>query len=97
MPTDLPSSDYSGEDVHEHSDIDETFLETDVGNIADPDLIRSRDLKGLNSIDPGVLTFKGSRGLTDRRVSPILRDSLLSSIGQPVYTRQCILDAVATL
>ena len=40
----------SGEDVHEHSDIDETSLETDVGNIADPNLILSRDLKVLNSI-----------------------------------------------
>ena len=65
MRTDLPSSDHSGEDVHEHSDIDETFLESDVGNIADPDLILSRDLKGLNSIDPRLWTFKGSRGLAD--------------------------------
>ena len=65
MWTDLPSSDHSGEDVHEQSDIDEPSLETDVGNIADPDLILSRDLKGLNSIDPRLWTFKGSRGLTD--------------------------------
>ena len=65
MRTDLPSSDHSGEDVHEHSDIDETSLEADVGDIAHPDLILSRDLKGLNSIDPRVSTFKGSRSLTD--------------------------------
>ena len=65
MPTDLPSSDHSGEDVHKHGDIDETSFETDVGNIADPDLIRSKDLKTLNSIDPRLSTFKGSRGLTD--------------------------------
>ena len=36
-----------------------------VGDIADPDLIGSTDLKVLNSIDPGTLIFKGSRGLTD--------------------------------
>ena len=65
MSTDLPSLDHSCEDVHEQSDIDEASLETDVGNIGHPDLILSRDLKGLNSIDPRVLTFKGSRGLTD--------------------------------
>ena len=65
MSTDLPSLDHSGEDVHEQSDIDEASLETDVGNIAHPDLILSRDLKGLNSIDPGVSTFKGACGLTD--------------------------------
>ena len=47
MRTDLPSSEHSGEDVHEHSDIDETSLESDVGSIADPDLILSRYLKGL--------------------------------------------------
>ena len=52
MWTDLPSSDHSGEDVHEQSDIDETSLETDVGNIAHSDLILLIDLKGLNSIDP---------------------------------------------
>ena len=52
MVADLPSSDHSGEDVHEQSDIDEASLETDVGNIGHPDLILSRDLKGLNSIDP---------------------------------------------
>ena len=40
METDLPSSDHSGEDVHEHSDIDETSLESDVGNIAYPNLIQ---------------------------------------------------------
>ena len=65
MVADLPSSDHSGEDVHEQSDIDEASLETDVGDIAHPDLIRSRDLKTLNSIDPVVFSVKGSRGLTD--------------------------------
>ena len=65
MWTDLPSPDHSGEDIHEQSDIDEASLETDVGNIGHPDLILSRDLKGLNSIDPRVSTFKGSCGLTD--------------------------------
>ena len=39
MVADLPSSDHSGEDVHEARDRDEASLETDVGNIGDPDLI----------------------------------------------------------
>ena len=65
MWTDLPSSYHSGEDIHQQSDIDEASVESDVGNIADPDLIRSTDLKTLNSIDPVVFTFKGSRSLTD--------------------------------
>ena len=58
MRTDLPSSDHSGEDVHEHSDIDETSLETDVGNTADPDLILMRDLKGFEQIAPRFLRLK---------------------------------------
>ena len=96
MWTDLPSSDHSGEDVHEHSDIDEASLETDVGNIADPDLILSRDLKTLNSIDPRTLDPHRISWF-DRHVSPIPRDFLLSSTEQHVYTRRCILDAGATL
>lgn len=52
MPTHLPSSYHTREDIHEQSDIDEAPLEADVGDIAYPDLILSRDLKGLYSIDP---------------------------------------------
>ena len=37
----------------------------DVGNIADPDLIASGDIKGLKSIPQGVHTINGGRGLTD--------------------------------
>ncbi len=65
MLTQMPRSYHASEDIHEQSDIDETSVEADVGDIADPDLIGSTDLKVLNSIDPGTLTFKGSRGLTD--------------------------------
>jgi len=65
MWTDLPSSDHASENIHEHSDIDEATLQPDVGNITDPDLIASTDVEGLHSIDPGTLTFKGSRSSTD--------------------------------
>ena len=53
-----------GEDVHEHSDIDETSLESDVGNIAHPDLIASTHLKGLQVIDPRTQTVSGVSRLT---------------------------------
>ena len=92
MSADLLSSDHSGEDVHEHSDIDETSLESDVRDIAHPDLILSRDLKILNKIvDLQRISW------FDRSVSPRPRDALLSSIGEHVYTRQCIPYAVAAL
>ena len=65
MLTEVPPAYHSGEDIHEQSDIDETSLETDVGNIAYPDLIGSTDFKTLNAIDSVVFSFKGSRGLTD--------------------------------
>ena len=72
----MPSSDHTREDIHEQSDIDEASLEADVGNIADPDLIASADVKVLNPIAPGVCCFKGSRGSADpfdgnREVGPI--------------------------
>ena len=65
MLRDLPASDHARKNVHEHANIDEASLEPDVGNITDPDLIASADVKVLNSIAPGVWGFKGSRGLTD--------------------------------
>ena len=50
MLVDLPSSYHSSKDIHEHGDIDEMFFQTDVGNIADPDLIAAADVKILNPI-----------------------------------------------
>ena len=49
----------------EQRNIDEVSFETDVGNIAYPDLIAPRDLKGLKAIHPGTQTVNGCRGLTD--------------------------------
>ena len=40
-------------------------VETDVGNITDPDLIASADVQTFESVDPRVLPFKGVRGSTD--------------------------------
>ncbi len=39
--TQMPPSDHTREDIHEQTHIDEVRLETNVGNIADPDLIAS--------------------------------------------------------
>ena len=47
LMTDLPSFDDSGENIHEQADIDETSLETNIGNICHPDLILMRDFKGF--------------------------------------------------
>ena len=96
MPTQLPRSDHASEDIHEQRDIEETSVEADVGDIANPDLIGSTDLKVLNSIDPGTLIFKGSRGLTDafHRYREIF---FFHQPGKPVYIRRCIPDAGAML
>ena len=58
MLTDLPPSYHSREDIHEHGDIDEMFFQTDVGNITDPDLIASRDIKIIHSIAPLTLSVQ---------------------------------------
>ena len=50
MLTQFPPSYHSGEDIHEQNDIDEVPLETDIGNIANPDLIASTDVKRLQVI-----------------------------------------------
>ena len=50
--TELPRSDHSGENIHEEADIDETSVETHIGNIGDPDLILMRDLKGFEHVAP---------------------------------------------
>ena len=65
MVADLPVSSYhASEDIHEHTNIDEASVETDILYIANPDLIASTDVKVLKSIDPGLCPFKRSRGLT---------------------------------
>ena len=58
MLTDLPTSNHSSEDIHEHGDIDEVSFQTDVGNITDPDLIPAADVKILNPIAPLMPTVK---------------------------------------
>ena len=65
MLTELPPSYHSGEDIHEQSDIDEVSLESDISNIANPDLIASTDIKRLQAIHIGTHTLNGGRGLTD--------------------------------
>ena len=57
--TEFPPSDHAGEDIHEEREIDEVSLESDVSNIAHPDLIASIDLKGLQVIDPRTHTVSG--------------------------------------
>ena len=49
---DLPGFDDSGENIDEQADIDETSIETNIGNIAHPDLILMRDLKGFEQVAP---------------------------------------------
>ena len=65
MLTHLPPSNHASEDIHEQRNIDETRLESDISNIAHPDLIASRDLNVFKAIDPGTHTVNGLRGLTD--------------------------------
>ena len=52
MWTNLIGFDDSGENIHEQADIDETSIETNIGNIAHPDLILMRDLKGFEQVAP---------------------------------------------
>ena len=46
MPAQMLSSDHASENIHEQQNIDKVSFETDIGPIANPDLIASRDLKG---------------------------------------------------
>ena len=50
--TELPRSDHSGENIHEQADIDETSIETHIGNIRHPDLILTRDLNVCEPVVP---------------------------------------------
>ena len=61
MLTQMPRSNHASEDIYEQRDIDEASVETDVGNIADPDVIASGDLKGLKAVDPETHPLKRLR------------------------------------
>ena len=65
MLRDPPASDHARKNIHEETNIDEATLESDVGNITDPDLIASADVKVLNPIAPRMWGLKRSRGSTD--------------------------------
>ena len=65
MLTQMPSSYHSSEDIHKQTNIDEVSSKPNVSNVANPDLIASRDLKVLKSVAPGTHPLKRFRGLTD--------------------------------
>ena len=65
MLTQMPSSYHASEDIHEQTNIDEVSFESNISDIANPDVIASGDLKGLKSVDPGTHPLKRLRGLTD--------------------------------
>ena len=65
MLADMPASDHAREDIHKQSNIDEVSFETDVGNIAHPDLITSEDVKVFKVIAPRMSIVNGVHGLTD--------------------------------
>ncbi|MDE0316701.1 MAG: hypothetical protein OXM61_17585 [Candidatus Poribacteria bacterium] len=46
----MPPPDHASEDIHEQTNIDEVSFETDIGNIAYPDLITSGDIKVFKAI-----------------------------------------------
>ena len=48
----MPRSYHASEDIHEQRDIDEVSFELNISDIANPDLITSRDLKVLKSVAP---------------------------------------------
>ena len=61
MLTEIPGSNHAREDIHEQSDIDEASVEADVGDIADPDLIATTDIKGFRRFCHGCrLSASGS-------------------------------------
>jgi hypothetical protein len=64
MLTQMPSSNHASEDIHEHRNIDEASVETNIRYIANPDLILATDVKHFESIHPRLRTFKRSCGLT---------------------------------
>ena len=62
--TEIPRSYHASEDIHEQREIDEASVEADVGDIADPDLIATTDIKGLQAILPRLPTLSGVGRLT---------------------------------
>ena len=58
--TEVPRFDHSGENIHQQAEIDETSIETHIGNIADPDLIRMRDLNVFEQVAPRFIPLKRS-------------------------------------
>ena len=44
--------DQPGENIHEQAEINEAFLETNIGNISHPDLILTRDHKVFEAVAP---------------------------------------------
>ena len=84
--------------VHKQTNIDEMSFETDVGNIAYPDLITSGDCQGFQGDCPkDAHLSNGVRGLTDAFDGlPRGPRGLSERSEQHVYTRRCIRDAPAT-
>jgi len=62
--TEFTRSNHAGEDSHEQSEVDEAVLEVDVGDIAHPHLIASRDLKVFEVVPPRLRTVSGVGRLT---------------------------------
>ena len=90
---DLPPSDHASENIHKHRNIHEAFLEVNVDNIVHSDLIASRDLKVLKTIDPRMQTVKQCRGLTAtaRFANFIKRGTRFYPTGYPVYTSSFVI------
>ena len=86
MPTDLPPSYHASEDIHEHCDIDEMSFQTDIGNITNPDLIASTDVKMINLITPLMLGVKRLGRSTDTFDS----DSKIICFQGATRNRRCI-------
>lgn len=88
----MPRFGDSGENIHQQADIDETSIESDVGNIADPDLILMRDLKVFEQVAPRFIPLKRFCGLGPHAWRGP-RDYYLSSIERHVECQWCIRDA----
>ena len=91
MLTGLPPSDHVSEGIHKQANIDEASFESDISHIANPDLITSKDVKVLKSVDPGTHTINGVRGLTTT-------DRLFAFINRTTAdTQRCIPYVIATV
>ena len=95
--TDLPGFDHSGENIHEQADIDETSIETNIGNIGHPDLILTRDFERFSRrLLQGFITLKRFCGLTRTLdADPEVTISFINRATR-LRTQRCIPDAVAT-